>query len=113
MTFQPEKVWITQSDAAEGIRGQFGLSDAIDYLLGEKFLNYLDAAASHPEFEAEVPAFTARVQKIFEPHEILAFFERPTDQDLTPDLEDVDACDVVVGAEKMMLVERAKELLLP
>ena len=112
MTHQPEKIWIDQADAAEGVRDRFGLDDAISYLVGEKFVNFLHAATTHPEFEAEVPAFAARVQEIFEPHELRTFFERPQDQDLAPDVDDTDAHDLVMAAEKVMLVERAKELLL-
>ena len=108
----PEKIWIEQADVAEGIRERFGLDDAISYLVGEKFIAFLGAASSHSEWEAEVPAFAARVREIFEPHELRAFFDRPSDQGLAPDVEDLDAHDVTMAAERMMRVERAKELLL-
>jgi hypothetical protein len=53
------KVWIDQCAAARGIREAFGLEKAIGYLIGEKFLNFLEASDGHPEFAAELPRFVA------------------------------------------------------
>ncbi len=38
------KIWIEQCEAARGIEDEFGTQQALDYLVGEKFLNYLEAA---------------------------------------------------------------------
>ena len=59
------KVWIKQCEATEGIREQFGLENAIRYLIGEKFIIYLEASDSRPEFAAELPKFVAQVKEIF------------------------------------------------
>ena len=116
------KIWIEQCEATEEIKDRFGLKDAIRYLVGEKFLNYLQASETRPEFAAEVPKFAGRVKEIFEPHEIRKFLEAAakertadTDEDWPfDDLEDaeVEPRDVVGEAEKVVLIERAKELLL-
>jgi hypothetical protein len=36
------------------------------YLVGEKFLNFLEAAEDDAEFRAEIPAFAAEIKSIFE-----------------------------------------------
>ena len=39
----PSKIWIEQCDAARWIEDDFGVRYALDYLVGEKFLNILEA----------------------------------------------------------------------
>ena len=60
------KIWIEQCNAARGIEAEFGTPQALDYLIGEKFLNFLEAADDHAEFRAELPAFVAEIKSIFE-----------------------------------------------
>jgi hypothetical protein len=60
------KVWIEQCEAVRRIEDEFGVQDALTYLVGEKFLNFLEAAETHADFRAEVPAFAAEVRAIFE-----------------------------------------------
>ena len=43
------KIWIEQCEATEGIRDHFGTQDAIRYLIGEKFLNFLEESDRRPE----------------------------------------------------------------
>ncbi len=112
MSHPLEKIWKVQREAAEGLRERFGADDALGYLVGEKFVNFLDAAATRPEVEAEVPAFAVRVREIFNIHELRAFFAKPPDPELAPDVEDTDAHDLVRSAEKVLFVKRAKEMLL-
>jgi hypothetical protein len=38
---KPSKIWIEQSEAARNIEDEFGTDNALDYLIGEKFLNFL------------------------------------------------------------------------
>src|SRR4051794_16749723 len=61
---QPRKLWTEQCEAARGIEDDFGTQKALDYLVGEKFLNFLEAAETHAEFRAEVPAFVAEIKSI-------------------------------------------------
>ncbi len=38
------KIWVEQCEAAQGIEDEFGTQKALEYLVGEKFLNFLEAA---------------------------------------------------------------------
>jgi hypothetical protein len=40
-----QKIWIDQCGAARAIRVRYGLTQAFDYLVGEKLLNYASAAS--------------------------------------------------------------------
>ncbi|MBI4584100.1 MAG: hypothetical protein HY717_08765 [Planctomycetes bacterium] len=116
------KIWIEQCDATEGLREDFGEEKAIRYLIGEKFLNFIKASDSRPEFSQELPKFAARVKEIFEPHEIAEFLDKllqegaadPAEEWVFDDFEDaeLEQRDMVSEAEKIVRIERAKELLL-
>lgn len=71
------KIWIEQCEAAEHIQVDYGTDKAMGYLIGEKLLNFLAAAETRPEWQAEVPHFIARVKEIFRPWEIAEFFGTP------------------------------------
>ena len=61
---EPHKIWIEQCEAVEGIGVDFGPQNAIGYLVGEKFLNFLEAAETNADFRAEIPAFVDRIPPI-------------------------------------------------
>jgi hypothetical protein len=65
-----EKIWIEQCETARGIEDEFGTQKALDYLIGEKFLNFLEAAETDAAFRAEIPAFVAEIKTIFEPWQL-------------------------------------------
>ena len=54
---------------------EFGTPDALAYLVGEKFLNFLEAAETHADFRAEIPAFVAEIRAIFEPWQLAEYLE--------------------------------------
>jgi hypothetical protein len=56
------KIWIEQCDAVRGIEAQFGTQWALDYLVGEKSVNFLEAAETDPDFRAEISAFVAETR---------------------------------------------------
>ena len=60
-------VWIEQCEAAKQIEAEFGTQKALDYLIGEKFLNFLQAAETDAEFRAEIPAFVAESRRSSSP----------------------------------------------
>jgi uncharacterized protein YerC len=60
------KIWVEQCEAARRIEDEFGTDKALDYLVREKFLNFLEAAETDAEFRAEIPAFVAEIKTIFE-----------------------------------------------
>ena len=59
---EPQTIWIEQSEAA-GHRGRIRPPQALEYLIGEKFLNFLEAAETDADFRAEIPAFVAKIKK--------------------------------------------------
>jgi hypothetical protein len=67
MTMEPCEIWIEQCEATDQMEAEFGSQNALDYLIGEKFLNFLQAAETDAEFRAEIPAFVAEIKTIFEP----------------------------------------------
>ena len=120
------KIWIEQCEAARGIENEFGTVPAIKYLVGEKFMNYLDAAEKDADFRAELPAFVAEIKNIFEPWQLAEYLEKagwtePFDPSLyDEDDEDYDPEEIKMErkdnirrvAREMLLIERAKEWLL-
>jgi hypothetical protein len=116
------KIWIEQCEAARGIEDEFGTDKALAYLVGEKFLNFLEAAETHPDFRAEIPSFAAEVKTIFERWQLAEYLEiaRQTEP-FDPGLyEDEDPEDIEMhrqenvrrSAQDLLLVERAKGWLL-
>lgn len=75
MTIEFHLIWKDQCDAARAIKEQYGVQQALGYLLGEKLVNFVRAAASRPEFAAELPNFVAEIGDIFEPHEVLGYLD--------------------------------------
>jgi hypothetical protein len=48
------KIWIEQFEAAENIEDDFGTQKALEYLIGDKFLNFLEAAENDKDFVRKV-----------------------------------------------------------
>ena len=59
MTLEFHRIWIEQREAARGIEEEFGTQRALAYMIGEKFINFLEASDAKPEFRAELLAFVA------------------------------------------------------
>ena len=116
------KIWIEQCEAARGIEDEFGTKKALEYLVAEKFLNFLEAAEQDATFQAEIPAFVAEIKRIFEPWQIAECLEqaRQTERfdasiyegDDPEDIEMERQDDLRRCAADLLLVERAKALLL-
>jgi len=64
------KTWCA---ATRTIRERFGVENALDYLVGEKLLNFAKAADQDSDFAAELPRFQAAVWKIFNPYELRGY----------------------------------------
>jgi len=117
------KIWIEQCDAARGIEDQFGTDKALSYLIGEKFLNFLEAAETHADFRAEIPAFVAEIKSIFELWQLIEYLEsarqtEPFDASLYEKDDDPEEMemdrqeDIRRSAQDLLLVERARGWLL-
>ncbi|MGE5755726.1 MAG: hypothetical protein ACM35G_08430 [Planctomycetaceae bacterium] len=119
----PCKIWVEQYKAARRIEDDFGTDKALAYLVGEKFLNFLEAAEADADFRAEVPAFAAEVKTIFEPWQLAEYLEtarqtEPFDPSLYDEDEDHEAVEderqeeIRRSARDLLLVEQAREWLL-
>ncbi len=75
------EIWKDQCEATRQIEAEFGTQNALDYLIGEKFLNYLQAAETDAEFRAEIPAFVAEIKTIFEPWQLAVYLEAARQSD--------------------------------
>ncbi len=119
------KIWIEQCEAAEQIEGEFELQKALEYLIGEKFLNFLEAAETDSTFRAEIPAFVAKIKEIFERWQLSQYLEtaretEPFDPSLFEDddetdpeeVEDMRKDDIRQCTRDLLLIERAREWLL-
>ncbi len=91
------EIWKEQCDAARQIEAEFGTEKALDYLIGEKFLNFLQAAETDAEFRAEIPACVGGIKTIFEPWKLAEHLEttRQSEPFDPSDCEDDDAEMVV------------------
>ena len=117
---KPHRIWIEQCQAARRIEDEFGVPKALAYLVGEKFLTFLEAADDDIEFRAELPAFVAEIKKIFERWQLAEYLENvrqtepfdPSDLGDEDDTELESQLDLRRSAADLLLVERAKEWLL-
>src|SRR5580693_1166055 len=118
------RIWIEQCEAARGIEDEFGTVNAMKYLVGEKFMHYLEAADKDAEFQAELPAFVAEIKTIFEPWQLAEYLEKagwtePFDPSIYEEEgEDAEFIEMERkdnlrrAANELLLIERAKEWLL-
>jgi hypothetical protein len=67
------KIWREQCAVTPRIRKRFGVKRALDYLVGQKLLNFAEAADEDPDFAAELPRFQAAVWEIFNPYELRGY----------------------------------------
>jgi hypothetical protein len=107
------------------IADEHGTQQALEYLVGEKFLNFLEAADDEPSFRAEIPAFVSEIKSIFERWQLAAYLEvakqsEPFDPSLfdeddetdAEDVEDMRKNDIRQCTRDLLLIERAREWLL-
>ena len=128
------KIWIEQCEAARGIEDEFGVQKALDYLIGEKFLNFLEVAETDADFRVEIPAFVAQIKATFERWQLAQYLEtarktEPFDpglfepqssyllgkEEIEFDAEEVEEMrkdDIRQCTRDLLLVERAREWLL-
>lgn len=128
------KIWIEQCEAARGIEDEFGVQKALDYLIGEKFLDFLEVAETDADFRAEIPAFVAKIKAIFEQWQLAQYLQtaretEPFDPELfepqssyllgeeeiefdAEEVEEMRKDDIRQCTRDLLLVERAREWLL-
>ena len=123
---KPWEIWIEQCEAARRIEAEFGTQNALDYLIGEKFLNFLQAAEDDADLRAEIPAFVGGIKTIFETWQLAEYLERARqsepfdpslyddeDEDIDPEfVEDERQDELRRSATDLLLVEQARGWLL-
>ena len=129
-----EKIWVEQCEAARRIEDEFGTDKALDYLIGDKFLNFLEAAEENAAFRAEIPDFVAEIKTIFERWQLAQYLEtaretEPFDPSLfepmpspllgeeqvefdAEEVENMQRDDIRQCTRDLLLMERAREWLL-
>jgi hypothetical protein len=119
----PTEIIRSQADAAHGILEDFGPEKAMGYLIGEKFLNFLEVAEADRQWRQAIPSFVAEIKALFEPSPLAEFLNTPRrlgalghasseagHRLLRVALEESE--QVRQDARNPMLLEWAKELLL-
>jgi hypothetical protein len=131
---EPRKIWVEQCEAAVNIEDEFGTQKSLEYLVGEKFLNFLEASETNADFRAEIPAFVERIKSIFENWQLAAYLEtaretEPFDPGLfeprshpllgeeeiefdADEIEDMRKDDIRQCTRDLLLVEWARDWLL-
>ena len=123
MTHKPHHIWMEQCEAARTIKSRFGVTAAFEYLVGEKLINFTQAAADHPDFARELPRFVSEVRCLFTADEIaihLARLERTqneiatdvvADGDIIEEEEELFPESPAAAAERIRRFTLIKELL--
>lgn len=117
---KPHKIWVEQCAAARDIESEFGTQKALAYLIGEKFINFLEVAEDDAHFRSEIPAFAQEIKTIFERWQLAEYLEiarqtDPFDPSVYDDPEEADMerqLELRRSAAELVLVERAREWLL-
>jgi hypothetical protein len=110
------QIWIEQCEAAQTIKARYGLTAAFEYLVGEKLMNFTNAASRHPDFVRELPRFISEVRRMFTPNEIGAHLEQIERAQSEQDVDVLDEDDPLhespaAAAERIRQFTLIKELL--
>jgi hypothetical protein len=113
---KPHQIWIEQCEAAQTIKARYGLTAAFEYLVGEKLMNFANAASRHPDFARELPRFVSEVRRMFTQDEIGAHLEQIERAQSEQDVDVLDEDDSLresptAAAERIRQLTLIKELL--
>src|SRR6266487_4520760 len=89
---------------------RFRLKAAFDYVVGEKLINFAEAAFHHRAFAQELPRFISEVRRMFTPEEIAAQLARIEHERNEKD-EDVPGEDDLLRESPANIVERARQFM--
>lgn len=73
----PEEVIADWCEATRGVEDDWGREKAMGYLIGEKFLNFLERAETDREWRQAIPSFVAGIKALFEPWQLAEFLDTP------------------------------------
>ena len=74
---EPHRIWIEQCNATANILNNFGVQPALHYLVGEKFLDFLESAETNDDFEDELAGFADRVKGVFDQSQLAEYLVPP------------------------------------
>ena len=106
------RMWVEQCAATRNIEKHFGTQQALNYLIGEKFLDFLEAADQSDAFRDEIPAFVAEIKVIFETWQLTAYLGPADEREIGETDESDQKPGIVRCASDPVLVERARRYLL-
>jgi hypothetical protein len=131
---EPHKIWIEQCEAAESIENEFGTQKALDCLVGEKFLNFIEVAETEADFRAGISEFVAKIKTMFERWQMAQYLDTARQTELfdpslfeprsharlgeeetgfdADEIEEMRKDDIRQCTRDLLLVERAREWLL-
>jgi hypothetical protein len=69
----PHKIIADWIEAARGVESDYGVEKAMGYLIGEKFLNFLEVAEKDSEWREAIPTIVAEIKALFEPWKLAEF----------------------------------------
>lgn len=119
----PEEVITEWCEAARRVEDDWGREKAMGYLIGEKFLNFLERAETDRDWRQVIPTFVTEIKSLFEPWQLAEFLNTPRPlgplghtvgeegyRMLRAEWEEEER--IRDDARNLMLLEWAKELLL-
>jgi hypothetical protein len=68
-------IWQSQCEATKRIRQQYGLASALDYLVGEKLVQYAQYCERDATLASALSAFVAEVRRLFSQDELQSYLE--------------------------------------
>ncbi len=119
----PDEMIAEWCEAAHDVDDEYGREKAMGYLIGEKFLNFLETAETNREWRQAIPAFVAGIKAQFELWQLADFLNTPrrlgalghvaSEEAHRMFREAMDESERIrEDARNLMLLEWAKELLL-
>jgi hypothetical protein len=110
-----QDIWKEQCEAARGLAQRHGVVPALDYLIGEKLMDYAEMAVTRPEFARELPSFVAEIRSIFSADEIQAYLEhldrmRSRDDETLSAESPRDDLSIETPEERTAATERFRQL---
>lgn len=97
------QIWKQQCEAARGIREHFGSGAALDYILRQKFFDFLRLAQRDRDVAAAVPVFAAAIRGLFTASELRDYLDSLHRRRVAAALahEGRSIADVVATVERM------------
>jgi hypothetical protein len=70
------QIWTGECEVATAIKAELDSDMALNYLIGEKFLDFLVASDHDPDIRTDIPAFVAEIKTLFERWQLVEYSEK-------------------------------------